>query len=1733
MSAVGRTLTITMLGDTKDLEAALERSGIVANDSSKEIQKAAAAAGSAAAEQAKAMGLSADQQEAAAARAASAYIDGQKHISAAQAAAATSAAETAKAAGLSADEQVDAAGRAAAAYVEGQKHITAAMGAASAAAASAAKSAGMTADEQVAAADRAVAAQRAIASAAEASAAAQEVAAAKAAEVAKKAADAQEAAAARASSRHESVLSIGKYAGGAAVVTAGFSVKGAIDLQKDMELVHTEAGATQAQVDKLTGGVLKMAPAVATGPGALAAGMYHVVSSLNSTLPAASRAGTELHVLRIAAEGAKTGGADLVDVTNALDAAVVSGISGVHNYGQAMGALNATVGAGDMSMQDLADAYGKGVAVMAKLAGVSITQLGGALAVLGDNNIRGAAAGTLMSSTLRIMKAPSEAAAGALKLVGINSTQLADDMRSGGLIEALEDLKTHMDASGATASQQGIILTRAFGGRQSTGVSILLSQLDRLRDKTAQVGDGAKNFGANYQATTQTMAFKTQELEATIEKLGDQFGLFLIPKLEDVADETEKVIGYFEKHTTAAEVLAGVIGGVLGLAVATYAGDKALKFITATRDMGSGLMIMSGKATAAATSIGVKFGLMSGEAETAAATMSEADGEIVAGAETAAAGVDTALGATGVGLVLVGLGAAAVELHDHWSEVMSGMETEVNVMVEGAEDALNGLISALNAAISAFNDTIGLISGDIGKVGKVSVGGVFNTGAGADKDAVGGLDLSPSALKASKAGKVSRFSGIEKATAAQLEADLTAAGLSKAGAAGLIGNFAQESTVNPSMNVKGKGIGLASWTNTRAAGEQAYAKAKNLPWNSLTAQVGFILHELQGHTALLKLLQTTGNASAAAKAVALQYEDPAPSTANYSGREKWAEEVDAAFGGDSAAMGAPGGSRTGSPTAAATQQLTGLQQKLQKQLNDLGKTYSGSDAAKEKAAATSAIPAAVVAMLATARSLIGTQYTHGGGHGSTFDPVAVLKKIGVDCSGFVSAVLHGGGVSLPGPLTTTGLAADLQKGKGSDGVTVYDRAGVSQAHTIIDILGKYFESGGNSKYNPSGGVSELTKAQAAGELSGGGFEAYHPILPKGPDASDKALSEAGISAGALQADQDADIQNVVATYLAKERAAIEKALAALATKGDALLSKYESATQNGSVASLGKALGLNTSTGIEAPLLARATGRSGGTPAQQWAAEQKLYSESPEAAAAKYKAVTRNRKATPEQQWNALQGLYNADHSGVATPRSASSVLTSESDKLGRNATEAQIQRRLLPTLTKATEGSAAQAKYRDTVENLTSGAASAAGLNRKQSATVTRDVMNGMKLPADLASKIAAAHVGGLIKIADKLTAAHKASMDALADNVYAANVTALAAQTENAASQEKDRTTLAHDYAAAELTVTEAVSQKVADAMGAAATQITDATQKISDQFAGIASAIQDATQGMSDASDAAVTAINDNSQTKVDILGERGLYGLNLIAQQEKVQLDVMKAGFDQQIAVAQANVDATKAQWDATVAADQLNVDQVQIAEDALSAQAQQNLDTVTIAQDSRIATATAHADSVALANDIAVQLAQTAVTLSASGTKAQQNLANAKLAAASGAQDKANADAQGNLSNVTDAAASAIATASAAYTQAQGKATIAIASANQQLTIAQGQGAVAEAAAAEALTGVTDAASLAEAGLQDTINETSEAASTQFAGTGTVVNVYGVPAENAAAVGDAVDWVARTQLQLAS
>lgn len=128
-------------------------------------------------------------------------------------------------------------------------------------------------------------------------------------------------------------------------------------------------------------------------------------------------------------------------------------------------------------------------------------------------------------------------------------------------------------------------------------------------------------------------------------------------------------------------------------------------------------------------------------------------------------------------------------------------------------------------------------------------------------------------------------------------------------------------------------------------------------------------------------------------------------------------------------------------------------------------------------------------MLAAAKSVVGGPYSTAG-HASAFSETAAqIKQAGTDCSGFVSYVLGKAGI-ITSPQTTVTLPdqPNILPGQGQL-VTMWNRPlPGNSGHVIIDIMGQWFESGGQI----GNGIVQMTDQQAHDELAGGGFDPLHP-----------------------------------------------------------------------------------------------------------------------------------------------------------------------------------------------------------------------------------------------------------------------------------------------------------------------------------------------------------------------------------------------------------------------------------------------------------------------------------------------------------------------------------------------------------------------------------------------------------------------------------------------------------------
>lgn len=361
----------------------------------------------------------------------------------------------------------------------------------------------------------------------------------------------------------------------APVVLAGYeAVKMGISFQRQMLLIQTQAGASAAEVKSLSGAVLDLAHSTTQGPEQLAQGLFHL-ESLGLRGSAAMRA------LKISSLAASTGMANLEDVASALGGAVVTGIKGTQDYSQAMGILNATIGAGNMHMSDLLDALGTGLLPKAKNAGLSLQEVGAALAVLTDRGIPAQKAATQLGTTFALMQAPSKEAKKALADMGIGANQLRDELRGpNGLANVLETLQAGMQKVGKERGATDIL--SAFGrSRQSGAILTLVESLNNgisnYNGKFAQIGAQSGAIANDIAKTQQTAAFKIGVAWSSIRADLTKFGGDIAPGIGDLAVAVDKLVAAFDKLPGPVKAEMGILIGIFAVGGPLLIGIAAVK----------------------------------------------------------------------------------------------------------------------------------------------------------------------------------------------------------------------------------------------------------------------------------------------------------------------------------------------------------------------------------------------------------------------------------------------------------------------------------------------------------------------------------------------------------------------------------------------------------------------------------------------------------------------------------------------------------------------------------------------------------------------------------------------------------------------------------------------------------------------------------------------------------------------------------------------------------------------------------------------------------------------------------------------------------------------------------------------------------------------------------------------------------------------------------------------------
>jgi len=359
--------------------------------------------------------------------------------------------------------------------------------------------------------------------------------------------------------------SLTKYVTTSVIGIGAASIYMAAKFDRAMLSLHTQAGVATSELGGLRDRFMEIAKLTGFAPEEIAGAGYRLAGAglRGRKLEQATEASAKL---------AMVGNADPEETAKTLSQIWFTNIKGGKDFNRVVAELNATVGAGDLRLPQLVDALGTGVVASAKEAGLSMQDVNGALAVFGDetNNVSGWSA--QLATAFHFFTSPGDKASKAMEKLGLKSHQLSADMaKPKGLITAIKDLKTHLEAlpGGIEGVQAKDILGEILPGGRGRVMLVLMNQLDRLESKMVQIKGTSDEFKQSVRETEDQPMVKMKkawaEVEVTMIKLGEALIPIVVPALEKAGQAVGDLADFFNGLS---DPLKAAIGEAIGLAAA-------------------------------------------------------------------------------------------------------------------------------------------------------------------------------------------------------------------------------------------------------------------------------------------------------------------------------------------------------------------------------------------------------------------------------------------------------------------------------------------------------------------------------------------------------------------------------------------------------------------------------------------------------------------------------------------------------------------------------------------------------------------------------------------------------------------------------------------------------------------------------------------------------------------------------------------------------------------------------------------------------------------------------------------------------------------------------------------------------------------------------------------------------------------------------------------------------------
>ena len=364
-----------------------------------------------------------------------------------------------------------------------------------------------------------------------------------------------------------SIASAGAKLGAAGLSAAApfaASIRSGAAYQDQLLGIKASTGATAEQLQAVDEAAMKLSADMGIGPAAIAASFQELLKAgmpLQQVLNGAGQAATEF---------AKVGGLEMAQAAVVMsDAMNIFGVTAK----TAVDTLSAAADSSSTNIAEVVEAFSN-VGAIAASANQSITTVSAALAILGNNAVKGGEAGTALKSMMLPIISGSDGAAEALAKVGLTLSDFRD--ASGTMLplgQAMDVVKQAIGGLGKEA--QDAALLDIFGSYGMKAATILMKEGAAGFQRMEQTMGSASSVGVKFGDIMSGLSGSGSKLMAAIERLAIAVSNALAPSLTEaatsIADVIEQATEFVKANQGAVLIAAKLAAGAAAIGGAMIA----------------------------------------------------------------------------------------------------------------------------------------------------------------------------------------------------------------------------------------------------------------------------------------------------------------------------------------------------------------------------------------------------------------------------------------------------------------------------------------------------------------------------------------------------------------------------------------------------------------------------------------------------------------------------------------------------------------------------------------------------------------------------------------------------------------------------------------------------------------------------------------------------------------------------------------------------------------------------------------------------------------------------------------------------------------------------------------------------------------------------------------------------------------------------------------------------------